>query len=187
MPLSWEQRRTTSLRWVVVVNLATMNFPLQASAILALLTTATVASTAAATPNACFLRYLLASKACPNCRLGSLELSHLDLAEANFQGADLIEANLERAILTGADLSGAYLVGANLPQANLRGANLSGSYLEGTDLRGADLRGANLSTARTCAGPICVMPTGLELTCALPAPKAHAFRVLSGSSAKSSL
>jgi uncharacterized protein YjbI with pentapeptide repeats len=183
MPLSWEQRRTTSLRWVVVVNLATMNFPLQASAILALLTTATVASTAAATPNACFLRYLLASKACPNCRLGS----NLDLAEANFQGADLIEANLERAILTGTDLSGAYLVGANLPQANLRGANLSGSYLEGADLRGADLRGANLSTARTCAGPICVMPTWLELTCALPAPKAHAFRVLSGSSAKSSL
>jgi uncharacterized protein YjbI with pentapeptide repeats len=137
MPLSWEQCRTTSLRWVAVVNLATMNFPLQASAILGLLTTATVASTAAATPNACFLRYLLASKACPNCRLGS----NLDLAEANFQGADLIEANLERAILTGADLSGAYLVGANLPQANLRGANLSGSYLEGTDLRGADLRG----------------------------------------------
>ena len=159
MPLSWEQCRTTSLRWVAVVNLATMNFPLQASAILGLLTTATVASTAAATtPNACFLRYLLASKACPNCRLGS----NLDLAEANFQGADLIEANL-------------------------RGANLSGSYLEGTDLRGADLRGANLSTARTCAGPICVMPTWLELTCALPAPKAHAFRVLSGSSAKSSL
>jgi uncharacterized protein YjbI with pentapeptide repeats len=158
MSLSWEQRRTTSLRWVVVVNLATMNFPLQASAILALLTTATVASTAAATPNACFLRYLLASKACPNCRLGS----NLDLAEANFQGADLIEANsnLERAILTGADLSGAYLVGANLPQANLRGANLSGSYLEGTDLRGADLRGANLSTARTCAGPICVCQPG---------------------------
>ena len=159
MPLSWEQCRTTSLRWVAVVNLATMNFPLQASAILGLLTTATVASTAAATtPNACFLRDLLASKACPNCRLGS----NLDLAEANFQGADLIEANL-------------------------RGANLSGSYLEGTDLRGADLRGANLSTARTCAGPICVMPTWLELTCALPAPKAHAFRVLSGSSAKSSL
>ena len=159
MPLSWEQCRTTSLRWVAVVNLATMNFPLQASAILGLLTTATVASTAAATtPNACFLRYLLASKACPNCRLGS----NLDLAEANFQGADLIEANL-------------------------RGANLSGSYLEGTDLRGADLRGANLSTARTCAGPICVMPTWLELTCALPAPKAHAFRVLSGSSAKSFL
>ena len=184
MSLSWEQRRTTSLRWVAVVNLATMNFPLQASAILGLLTTATVASTAAATtPNACFLRDLLASKACPNCRLGS----NLDLAEANFQGADLIEANLERAILTGADLSGAYLVGANLPQANLRGANLSGSYLEGADLRGADLRGANLSTARTCAGPICVMPTWLELTCALPAPKAHAFRVLSGSSAKSSL
>ena len=157
MPLSWEQCRTTSLRWVAVVNLATMNFPLQASAILGLLTTATVASTAAATtPNACFLRYLLASKACPNCRLGS----NLDLAEANFQGADLIEANLERAILTGADLSGAYLVGANLPQANLRGANLSGSYLEGTDLRGADLRGANLSAARTCAGPICVCQPG---------------------------
>jgi hypothetical protein len=132
MPLSWEQCRTTSLRWVAVVNLATTNFPLQASAILGLLTTATVASTAAATtPNACFLRYLLASKACPNCRLGS----NLDLAEANFQGADLIEANL-------------------------RGANLSGSYLEGTDLRGADLRGANLSTARTCAGPICVCQPG---------------------------
>jgi uncharacterized protein YjbI with pentapeptide repeats len=187
MPLSWEQCRTTSLRWVAVVNLATMNFPLQASAILGLLTTATVASTAAATPNACFLRYLLASKACPNCRLGS----NLDLAEANFQGADLIEANLERAILTGADLSGAYLVGANLPQANLRGANLSGSDLEGADLRGADLRGANLSSTSLYGadlrGADLRMPTWLELTCALPAPKAHAFRVLSGSSAKSSL
>lgn len=97
-----------------------MNLNLKVPAIWALLATAALASSAAATTyNSCFMRYLMASRTCPNCRLGSIELSNLDLAEANFSGSDLIEANLERTILTGADLSQSYLVGANLRRAQL--------------------------------------------------------------------
>jgi len=78
---------------------------------------------------------------------GGVDLSGVDLREANLSGADLREADLSGANLSGADLSGANLSGADLSGADLREADLSGANLREADLSGADLSGANLREA----------------------------------------
>lgn len=64
--------------------------------------------------------------------LSGINLSHVDLVEADLAGQNLRCANLEGASLTGADLRK-----ANLSGANLAGANLTRAMLDGAQLRGA--------------------------------------------------
>lgn len=87
-------------------------------------------------------------------RLGKMNLTSTNLANANLMHAVLREASASRANfteanLTGADLEGADLreskfVRANLAAANLSAANLEGGKLAKADLREAKLAGANL-------------------------------------------
>jgi uncharacterized protein YjbI with pentapeptide repeats len=71
-----------------------------------------------------------------------LLLVYVDLSKV-----DLYEANLSRAYMFFADLSKAYLNGADFRFTLLQDANLSGAYLRRTNLSYADLSGANLSSA----------------------------------------
>lgn len=77
----------------------------------------------------------------------SIELSAVDLRNANLKGADLSYAELGKADLSGANLRGVDLSYANLNEANLSGANLRGAILIGTDLRHAELDAADLREA----------------------------------------
>ncbi|WP_190557987.1 pentapeptide repeat-containing protein [Anabaena sphaerica] len=85
--------------------------------------------------------------------LTNVDISNANLIGANLTGADIIEANLTGADFTGADLTGAFLIGACLTGACLTGAYLIGAYLTGADiieakLIKADLTGANLVAAK---------------------------------------
>lgn len=64
--------------------------------------------------------------------LAGINLSQVDLVEADLAGQNLRCANLEGASLAGADLRR-----ANLSGANLAGANLTRAMLDGAQLRGA--------------------------------------------------
>lgn len=82
----------------------------------------------------------------------SLDLTRLDLGNANLSGvrltgATLSYSSLDGAILTDANLSNAALVQANLFSAALDGANLSDSSLADADLSFARLDNANLRGA----------------------------------------
>jgi hypothetical protein len=63
--------------------------------------------------------------------LAGLNLSQIDLVEADLAGQNLRCANLEGASLAGADLRRANLTGANLAGANLARAMLAGAQLRG--------------------------------------------------------
>ena len=86
-----------------------------------------------------------------------LELSGVNLIDADLEGAklndanlsnsDLNNANLDHANLTNADLHCADLSRAVLIRADLRGADLSHATLRDADLYDADLRDADLSRA----------------------------------------
>lgn len=67
--------------------------------------------------------------------------------KANLSNVDLSCINLCNADLRGANLCGANLCNANLYGANLFGADLSNSSLRGTDLRHADLSNSSLFNA----------------------------------------
>ncbi len=97
-------------------------------------------------------------------KLDKVNLSGIDLREANLNHASLIDSNLEKADLRRAilnktfliqsklrganleetNLQKAHLIKADLREANLEGADLREACLMGADLRGANLRGANL-------------------------------------------
>ena len=76
-----------------------------------------------------------------------LELSGIDLTDADMRGVMLAGADLSEALLHGADLSGADLMEADLSGADLSEADLSGANLMGADLSGADLTGTDLNGA----------------------------------------
>ena len=76
------------------------------------------------------------------------DLSHAFLLGANLSGADLRRANLNGAVLVNANLSGADLFGANLRFACVGWANLNRAVLRWADLREADLSGADLFEAQ---------------------------------------
>jgi serine/threonine protein kinase, bacterial len=79
--------------------------------------------------------------------LEKLQLSGIDLAEANFHQANLKQVNFQGSVLTNVDFGRANLQGANLRDSNLMKAYMSNADLQDADLRGADLRGAYLLNA----------------------------------------
>lgn len=79
--------------------------------------------------------------------LSGLNLSHIDLGQANLAKADLRGANLGGAVLDRANLAGANLSEANLAQTNLDRANLTRADLTRADLAEAILSRANLTDA----------------------------------------
>jgi uncharacterized protein YjbI with pentapeptide repeats len=74
--------------------------------------------------------------------LRGIDLSALDLKNADFRGAIIIDCSLE-----GADLSGADLSASVLTNANLRGANLAETVCSDADMSKSDLSSANLTGA----------------------------------------
>jgi uncharacterized protein YjbI with pentapeptide repeats len=86
--------------------------------------------------------------------LSGVNLYDADLTGANLSGANLTGANLGGADLTGANLTGANLenadlftttlIGAIFDDASLRNANMDDAYAPGGSFINADLRGANL-------------------------------------------
>ena len=79
--------------------------------------------------------------------LTRLDLRDADLRDAYLRDADLRDADLIRADLRDANLSGADLIRADLRDADLIRADLSGADLYNANLSGADLSGADLSGA----------------------------------------
>ena len=87
--------------------------------------------------------------------LKGVNLKGIDFTGSNLERANLSNHNLERRNLSGMKLIGSNLEGVNLSEANLEGADLSGANLKRANLRhanlrranlvGADLKGANLS------------------------------------------
>ena len=90
-------------------------------------------------------------------KLSSVNLSHSDLWRARFDNADLGWADLgganasvasfEEANLRNAELIGSSFNGAHLKQANLNNTNFWNAYLAGADISKATLRKANLVEA----------------------------------------
>jgi uncharacterized protein YjbI with pentapeptide repeats len=73
-----------------------------------------------------------------------MDLSGVDLSNANIQGIPLAKRNLSGAVLAstnldGADLSGANLFGANMSKSSLKGVNLTGASLHATNFTETDL------------------------------------------------
>jgi len=68
-----------------------------------------------------------------------LDISNVELSEANMIQMDLREANLSHSDLSNADLRMANLTGANLSHANLVGADLDGAITDDCDMTGAIL------------------------------------------------
>jgi uncharacterized protein YjbI with pentapeptide repeats len=89
----------------------------------------------------------------PVVRLGGVNLSQIDLSEANLRGADLCGvnlsgANLDKIDLNEANLREANLTGASLSRSNLSNARLGQANLENADIHSSNLRGADLSDAK---------------------------------------
>jgi len=86
------------------------------------------------------------------------DLHGADLEGMNLSGVDLREANLQDAVLNGANLSGADLRGSNLHRAHINHANLSAAQMRNvymgwaecneTNLKNVNLNGANLENAQ---------------------------------------
>ena len=79
-----------------------------------------------------------------NANLSGVNLTGVDLSEADLNGVNLSNADLRYTNLRGANLSGADLNNANLRNADLRGADLRDANLWNVNLRNADLKYANL-------------------------------------------
>jgi uncharacterized protein YjbI with pentapeptide repeats len=79
--------------------------------------------------------------------LSGVDLSNADLSSEDLNGVDFHMANLSGANFYGANLSGANLIGANLTSALLWSADLSRANLTLANLSNADLSEANLSKA----------------------------------------
>ena len=97
------------------------------------------------------------------CRKG-VNLSNLDLSNADLTGPDMFTANLANANLGRADLSG-----ANLGRVNLSGADLSNADLTGADLSNAYLGDALLTGVAgwdTVTGQITI--SGLDSATGVP-------------------
>ena len=76
------------------------------------------------------IRALVTSNVGRGLSYDGLDISHLNLAEADLQEATFIGTDLTGANLTSADLTGAKLVHTQLYGANLRGATLTGAVIE---------------------------------------------------------
>jgi uncharacterized protein YjbI with pentapeptide repeats len=76
-----------------------------------------------------------------------LNLTRVNLKNAQMQGTDFCYSRLVWANLQGADLAGANFTGVDLTGADLQGASLAGADFTRADLTGADLRGAVLTGA----------------------------------------
>jgi uncharacterized protein YjbI with pentapeptide repeats len=97
-----------------------------------------------------FLKLIISSE---KADLKGLDLSELNLENANLykaelSGANLNKTNLKSAELMGAGLQDTDLTGANLTKTRLTRANFHNADLTGTDLSKARLRDADLRTAR---------------------------------------
>lgn len=80
-------------------------------------------------------------------KLTDLDLSYLDLNEADLSGVELWGSNLRRAKLNGADLSGCKARFVRFSDAQLAGAKLVEADLRAGSLRRADLTHADLTRA----------------------------------------
>jgi len=78
------------------------------------------------------------------------DLSKADLWRADFSKADLWRADFTGANLTGADFTGANLTGTDFTGANLREANFIKAHIDGGFFPEANLEGANLSEGYLC-------------------------------------
>lgn len=87
-----------------------------------------------------FLRLIVSS--------GKTELMGLDLSELNLENANLYKAELGGANLNKVNLKSAELMGANLQDTDLTGANLTKTRLTRANFHNADLTGTDLSKAR---------------------------------------
>ncbi|GEM_PF-1688307 len=76
------------------------------------------------------------------------ELKGLDLSELNLENANLYKAELSGANLNKTNLKSAELMGAALQDADLSGANMTKARLTRANFQNADLAGTNLSKAR---------------------------------------
>ena len=83
----------------------------------------------------------------PALQLTGVDLREADLAGARLAAANLTGARLDRAVLVGANLTGAQLAGARLDEAQLHGAKLARAWLSGANLARAILEGADLTGA----------------------------------------
>jgi hypothetical protein len=101
--------------------------------------------------------------------LSSVDISQAQMANIDLRDTYLVGANLSRADLQHAILSDAILMFTNLSNANLANINLQGADMHNSNLTGANLAGANLrdvtgltsgqlSQARSLAGA--TMPDG---------------------------
>jgi uncharacterized protein YjbI with pentapeptide repeats len=79
--------------------------------------------------------------------LVGIDLSGINLEDANMKLAFCKGSNLKGARLTRATLFGTNFEGAVLPRADLEGATLEGAHLIKADLSGANLRGVNFKLA----------------------------------------
>ncbi len=73
------------------------------------------------------------------------DLSGAQMTGVNLTWANLTQARLEGAILDQANLNGAQLAGAEMTRASLRRARLGGADFTNAELNNGDLRGADLS------------------------------------------
>lgn len=81
------------------------------------------------------------------CKLEGMDLHGVDLTRLQVPDAQMQRVNLAGAILIDADLHGADLTGANLMGADLTHANLAGADLTSADLTEANLTNTNLTHA----------------------------------------
>nr|VFK67955.1 MAG: Pentapeptide repeat-containing protein [Candidatus Kentron sp. UNK]VFK73034.1 MAG: Pentapeptide repeat-containing protein [Candidatus Kentron sp. UNK] len=80
-------------------------------------------------------------------KLAGVDLTGVDLSEANLEDADLSEAKLWDADLSEANLRNATILKAGFQNANLSKADFDGADLSGARLQKANLSGTNFSTA----------------------------------------
>jgi uncharacterized protein YjbI with pentapeptide repeats/predicted nucleic acid-binding protein len=80
--------------------------------------------------------------------LSGLDLSLLELNDANFEEADLKNVNFSGANLRNAVFKRADLSGANLRRADLENADFSESVMQGSNLGGANIQNANFEKAK---------------------------------------
>ena len=92
-----------------------------------------------------------------------LELSGLDLHNAQIAGLSLRGANLSGSELVDSNLSDSHLQRADLSRANLQGSNLHGAHLEGSNLTSANLQVADLTEA--CLTGAMLADINLESAC----------------------
>lgn len=95
--------------------------------------------------------------------LVSANLKDVDLTEVDLRQANIQASNLENVILLHADLQDADLFMANLENAFLFGTNLTGANLGGANLRGATLWTANIDNVNWESKIANVIPNKVDI------------------------